>query len=213
MKIKPFLVSLYALTVLGSCKKSFDNSSQGDTYLMTVKEYKTKIPLASVKISLYKCTNYDYVFGCQSKAVFATHTTDQNGEYAFTSGELNQADEGIILAKSQYWDMGGGQGEILMEPEAKVNLTLKTSKPYPDTSLFELKTTSEFGTASFQTFMAPEDSTFNYRLFGNEENVINWIVYTKDLNCYQYCIEDTLASGSLTLNPRKFETLNASINY
>ena len=211
MKINPFI--LYALTVFISCKKSSDNSSQGDTYLMTVKEYKTNIPLAGVKISLYKCTNYDNVFGCRSKAVFATHSTDQNGEYAFTLGELDQADQGIVLSKTQYWDMGGGQGDVLMEPEAIVNLTLKTSKAYPDTSLFELKTTSEFGIASFETFIAPKDSTFNYRLFGNEKNKINWIVYTKDLSCYQYCIEDTIARGSLTLNPQKFETLSSSIDY
>ncbi|WP_373517175.1 hypothetical protein [Pricia sp.] len=211
MIISPLFFALFALTVFNSC--SSDSSTQEDTYLMTVKEYKTNIPLAGVKISLYKCTNYDNEFGCQSKAVFATHFTDQNGQYAFTSSKYSQVNEGIILSKSQYWDMQGNQGEIPMEPEAIVNLTLKTSNAYPDKSLFQLKTTGELGSASFETFIAPKDSTFSYRLFGNEINTINWIVLTKELGCYQYCDYDTIASGSFILNPKKFETLNSSVDY
>ena len=106
MKINPFILSLYALTVLRSCTKSFINSSRGDTYLMTVKEYKTNIPLAGVKISLYRCTDYDNIFGCQSKSVFETRSTDHNGEYIFTSREFSQTDQGIILSKLEYRDIG-----------------------------------------------------------------------------------------------------------
>lgn len=214
MKANLFVFLFYALTVFSACKKSSSNFPQGNTYLMVVKEYKTNIPLAGVRISLYRCSKYDNVFGCQAKSVFATRSTDQNGEYNFTQSELNQANEGMILSKSQYWDLaGGGQGDVFMEPEAMVNLTLRTSKSYPDTSIFELKTTGELGNASFKTFRAPKDSSFNYRLFGNETNTINWVVYTKELRCYQYCIRDTLAHGSLTLNPQRFETLNTSIDY
>jgi hypothetical protein len=211
MRVNPFILLLSALTVLSSCKKSSNNSFS--PILMTVKEYKTNIPLAGVNIRLYKCTNYDNVFGCQSKSIFATHVTDQNGKYAFTSSEFSHADEGIFLSKLLYWDMGGGDGERFMEPEAIVSLTLTPSKTYPDTSMISLKTTSEYGNTSFKTFEAPKDSTFNYIIFGNEKNKINWTVYTKDLGCYQFCIVNMLDSGSLTLNPQRFETLNSSIEY
>ena len=70
------------------------------TYLIKVKEYKTNVPLPGVKISLYRCTNYDAVFGCQSKSVFATHSTDQKGEYAFIEAEYLKANEGIIFVKT-----------------------------------------------------------------------------------------------------------------
>jgi hypothetical protein len=100
-----------------------------------------------------------------------------------------------------------------MEPEAKVNLALKATRAYPDSSMIELKTISEIGNASVENFKVPLDATHTYRLFENEKNTINWIVYTKDLSCFQYCILDTLASGSLILNPQKFETLNAAIDY
>lgn len=211
MKINIFILSLVAFAAV-SCKKS-STPAQENTYLMTVKEYKTNIPLAGVKISLYKCTDYDNVFGCLSKSVFATHTTDENGEYSFTQGEINQATEGVILSKSKYWDMHGGPGLVLMEPEAMVNLTVKASNTYPDTSIFELNTISELGNGNAEIFNAPKDTSFNFRLFGNETNIINWVVYTKDTKCLQYCIRDTLSLGSLILNPQKFETLDATIDY
>lgn len=213
MKGNQFIFVFLALTVFSSCKKLINASPQENTYLMTVKEYKTNIPLAGVLISLYKCSKYDNIFGCQSTAVFVTRSTDQNGEYAFTQSELNQSNQGIILSKSRYWERPGGQGDRPMEPEAIVNLTLKASKSYPDTSMFQLDITSELGNGSGKTFRAPKDSSFNFRLFGNQKNTVKWVVYTKDLRCYQYCNRDTLAHGSVTLNPQKFETLNTSIDY
>ena len=213
MKKNPFILLFYAISVFSSCKKPVVNPPQENTYTMTVKEYKKNIPLGGVTISLYKCSNYDYIFGCQSKSLFATHSTDENGKYTFTQREINQASQGIILSKPQYWDKNGGEGDVLMEPVAIVNLTIKASKSYPDTSIFELKTVSDFGDVSRKTFTAPKDSLINYTLFGNEKNTISWAVFTKDFNCYIYCVKDTLASGILTLNPDRFEILYSSINY
>lgn len=171
------------------------------------------MPLSGVRINLYKCGRYDNILGCQSKLVFATRSTDQNGEYSFTQSELNQSTEGIVLSRGRYWDVEGHQGEVLMEPEALVDITLKASRSYPDTSIFEMSTTSELGNGSAKSFRAPKDSSISYRLFGNEQNIIKWVVYTSLPRCHIYCPRDTLATGSLTLDPQKFETLKTSINY
>jgi hypothetical protein len=201
-----------AIAVLCSCKK-LGSAPEEDTYRMVVKEYKTNIPLARVKINLYKCSRYDNIFGCQAISVFATRFTNEDGHYDFTQSELNQSNEGIVLSKSQYWDVSGGQGDVFMEPEALVNIVLKAIKSYPDTSFFELGIVSELGNGSSKTFRSPKDSTFTFRIFGNEKNTINWVVYARDLSCKLYCERDTLATGNLILSPKKFETLNTSINY
>lgn len=202
---------LCILTLLMACSKAA--TPEVATYLIKVKEYKTNVPLPGVKISLYRCTNYDAVFGCQSKSVFATHSTDQKGEYAFIEAEYLKANEGIILSKPQYFDTQGNAGEVSMQPEAWVKIGLKASKSSPDTCLIDLNTTGELGYGSSLTFKAPKDSVVNFRLFGNEINVVSWVLYTKLIACYQYCSRDTLAYGSFSLSPKKFESLTSSIDY
>jgi len=198
--------------ILVSCTKS---EAPGEaTYTIKVKEYKTNLPLPGVKIALYHCSNYDAVFGCQSKSVFATHATNQEGEYLITNSELNRADEGIKLSKLQYFDRDGGTGEVFMEPEGWVKVAIKTNKVYPDTSQLVLNVIGELGEGSSLTFKAPKDSTVDFRIFGNETNVINWLVYTTlPPPCLFYCPIDTLAFGTFSLNPKKFEKLAASLDY
>jgi len=215
MKKLPSFLLLYIFILLLSCTKALTDLTDPpeDTYVIKTVEYKTKVPLQAVKISLYRCSKYDAVFGCHSTALFATHITDDNGEYTIGSQELNKADEGIILSRGQYWEKHGGTGENQMEPEAWAMITLSSNKYYPDTSIFELKSTGELGVVSSLKFTTPKDSTIRFRLFGNETNDISWTIYTKDSKCYQYCIIDTLNSGKLSLQPKKFETVNSNIIY
>jgi len=202
------------LILLFSCKKSLLGTGEEDTYVIKVKEYKTETPLATVKISLYQCSKYDIEFGCQSTSLFASHITNNDGEYTITLSELNKADEGIVLSKAQYWDIGGGTGENHMEPEAWVNVALNLVNDYPDTCMLRLFTTGEFGITSILSFPAPKDSTVKFRLFGNETNQVTWLVYPKQKPCVFGCpLIDTVASGSFTLTPQKFETVTTTVNY
>jgi hypothetical protein len=122
MKNLPFNALLCISVLFVSCKKS--GIPEEATYLIKVKEYKTNVPLPGVNIRLYRCTNYDAVFGCQARSVFATHSTDQKGEYAFIEAEYNKANEGITLSKPQYFDTQGNAGEVSMQPEAWVQLAI-----------------------------------------------------------------------------------------
>jgi hypothetical protein len=99
-----------------------------------------------------------------------------------------------------------------MEPEAWVTIALKANIIYPNTSFCVIKTRSELGFASVQKFKTPKDSIVDFRLFGNEMNKVDWVVYKTGYP--PYCNScDTLAFGSLSLNPQKFEKLTSSINY
>jgi hypothetical protein len=200
--------------LLFSCKKSLVGDTEEETYTIKVKEYKTNILLPGVKISLYRCSNYDIEFGCQSTSLFVSHATNSNGEYNLTLEELNKSDEGIILSKAQYWDIAGGIGENYMEPEAWVNVTLKQVNTYPDTCMFRLFTSGEFGFVSLLDFPVPKDSTVKFRLFGNETNEVRWIVFPKQQPCIFGCPPiDSVASGSFTLTPQKFKNVTISVDY
>lgn len=207
---KAIMFIILVSSFLISCKKE---TTVETTYLLKVKEYKTNTPLPGVLISLNKCSNYDNVFGCLPTTVFATHITDNKGEYAFIQQEYSMFMK-IILSKSGYWTtQAGGQGEHTMVPDAWIKISLKAINVYPDTSIFQIQTITESGVSNFQSFKSPKDSILDFRLAGNEINKISWIIYTKDPKCWQYCILDTLASGSLSVTPNKFESLNSSIDY
>ena len=141
----------------------------------------------------------------------ATYVTDPNGECVIPDKDFSMATEGITLSKPAYWEIPGGSGEHFMMPEAWINLAVKATKSYPDTSYLELKTSADYGRVSFTAVKAPKDSTVRYRLFGNQVNKINWFVYTRPPQCYMYCFGDTLSSGSLTVTPQKFETIASFI--
>ncbi len=197
-----------------SCSKSKEKEIVTDeTYQMEVLEHKTNIPLASVQIALYHCSNYDNIFGCLAKSLFATRLTDKNGRYSFTLSELNKSDQGIILKKANYWDVNGGTGKVYMKPETWLDLHLTRQNNYPDTSLFRFMVVDETGTVNLISFKSPVDTTLKVRAFGNEANTLNWQVIVKDRACYQYCIIDTLAKGVLTQNLEKFETSSLTIKY
>ena len=211
--IKTHLVIPVLMMVIGllSCAKTSPGSDK--TELIRVKEFKTNSPLPNVSLHLSQCTYYDNIFGCTQEAEFAVYQTDNNGEYRIRNSDLNKADRGIRLSRTQYWDIGAGVGDNFMEPEAWVNIHLTASGNYPDTAMIGLNVPSERGFYSSANFPAPADSVVHFRLFGNEVNTLRWSVFTKDRNCYQYCLVDTLATGLITLNPQKFATLTATLAY
>ncbi|TRX00402.1 hypothetical protein [Flavobacterium gawalongense] len=215
MKKQSLYLLICLFTLLVSCSSS-ENQEETNSYIIKVKEHKTNLPLQGVEISLYYC-KYDNEFGCQ-KRLLSTHITDAKGEYKMTEEEYLKADEGFILRKPQYWNVNRKMEEIAMEPEAWAKIALKTNTTYPTTSIFVLKTTSELGIESIQILKPYKDTIVDFRLFGNEMNKINWIVYKTGQICNGWsgtCSlpTDTITSGSISLNPQKFETLTSSINY
>ncbi|WP_348810663.1 hypothetical protein [Flavobacterium maritimum] len=211
MKKQSAYLLICFFTLLVSCSSSeSENQEEIKSYTIKVKEHKTNLPLQGVEISLYYC-NYDIEFGCQKK-LLRTHMTNAMGEYKMTEEEYLEADEGFILRKPQYWDVNRKVEEIIMEPEAWTTINIKTNTTYPSTSFFVLKTTSELGIESSKIFKAPKDSIVNFRLFGNEMNIVSWAVY--EVGYPPYCNPcEVLANASFNLRPQKFETIPSTINY
>lgn len=205
------LICIFILQISCSSSESeSENQQETASFTIKVKEHKSNLPLQDVEISLYYC-KYDNEFGCQ-KRLLTTLVTDMNGECKMTKEGFLKADEGFISRKKQYWDRTQKAEEIAMEPEAWVKITLKTNTTYPADSYLVLKTTSELYIQSTKVFKVPIDAIVDFRLFGNETNNISWTVYKDGFPPYCFSCE-VLATGNLSLNPQKFETLTASINY
>lgn len=209
MKNKVFLL-LGICGLLQACKKETDSAS---TTAITVKEYKTNSPLPDVSVQLYKCSDYDLVFGCRTTKLFAVYTTNSKGECAIPNGDFNSANQGILLAKTLYWTTNGGSGERFMEPQALLQLTLHQTRVYPDTAILAFTTTGERYVYGSQSFRAPKDSVAVLTIFGNETNQIRWVVFTRPRFCLYYCPQDTLSAGSFSIAAKKFETLHSRIDY
>jgi hypothetical protein len=205
------LLRVLLLIMFISCSKSKENEMATDQ--MEVLEYKTNSPLASVQIDFYRCSDYDNIFGCRAKEIFARGITDNNGMYTFKPGELNRSTEGIILHKVKYWNTNGGTDKRYMSPEAWIDLRLIRQNNYPDTSLFRYVVQGESGGGTLVSFKTPIDTIIKVIAFGNEANTLNWQVIVKDRACYQYCIIDTLAKGTLTQNLDKFGTTSLTLSY
>lgn len=205
------MIAFFAISfiVFFSCKKE-KNTDKG--YLMTVKEAKTNMPIPGVTIQLFKCSRYDEVFGCRSQALFATHVTDDKGQYRFNA-ELNQANEGVVLKKSGYWDGGGGEGERFLTPLATADIHLTTQANYPDTSNFQITTSNGVAGESIGPFRPPKDSIIHLHLAGNDVNQLSWSVFYQDPKCYIYCPRDSFASGSFSLSAAKHETVKYELAY
>ncbi|TDD74145.1 hypothetical protein [Flavobacterium caseinilyticum] len=177
---------------------------------VTVKEYKTNIPLPEVKFSIYFCKKYDVEFGtCIEKEQLSSCVTDKNGICKCTFPKNSFAD--IIIEKPMYWIKHyhniERSKEYVIQPEAWVNINFIANAEYPSTCTFFIKIDGELRYAQ-EIFQLINPSNKVLTLFGNEENKINWILY-KTFNSNS----EVLNSGSFILNPKKFKNLTYTLNY
>ncbi|KIA86122.1 hypothetical protein [Flavobacterium sp. AED] len=182
-------------------------ANSGEMGVITVKEYKTNLPLSGVKFSTYYCNAYDSEFGnCISPILWSSCTTDSKGNCKCSFPK--NAFEKVTIEKSMYWSRYYIiNNEYLIEPEAWVNLNFKTVVAYPSTSTFFIIINGEL--RFVREFIQPTyNSSKVFRLFGNEENKVDWVLY-KTFNSS----DEILASGSFVLNPAKFENLTYTLNY
>lgn len=214
MKKYILYISVFVFLVLNmtcSSDSSLDTSplsaNTGEMVVITVKEYKTNLPLSGVKFGTYYCNGYDSEFGnCISPILWSSCTTDNSGNCNCSFPK--SAFEKITVEKSMYWSVYSRSSNVyLIEPEAWVDVNFKTDVEYPSTSTFFIIINGELRLV--REFIQPAyNSNKVFRLFGNEENKVDWVLY-KTFNSN----DEILASGSFTLNPKKFENLTYTLAY
>jgi hypothetical protein len=197
---------LPAILVLTCACRKTSTTEEGPTTVLKTKEFRTGVPVPNVTVQLFRCSNYDYVFGCVATSLFATFYTDGKGECRAKDEVLKRADKGILYSRSQYWETPAGKA---MEPEAFVEVSLKASKTYPDSLHIALATRGETGVVSRSAFKAPKDTVVKFRVFGNAQNDVKWFLYLE--NCLPFSTlcdaNSTWAEGGFTVEPEKFMTV------
>lgn len=217
MKKNTFILIVVFFTFLLSCSKDDSGNDEQGIVVIKIKEHKTNLPLEGVNLTLYGCGKVDWELGCVGHTQ-ANFISDANGNCNVPRNVYTGNNEKAKITKPKYWNIVHKYNltELAIEPEAKVFITLRTTTEYPSTSYIELKTTGELGLTSTTRMVPAQSSTFNFRLFGNEENKIDWILYDSgypgypNTNC-RTCM--AIAYGSFTLHPQKFENLTYTLNY
>lgn len=182
-------------------------------------ELNSNKPVPGASVTLYKCTKYDFVFGCLDIGVSSHYLTNQNGIAAIRNADYFQANEGLRISKSGYWTRNGGQGRNELCPEGWIQLNIKRTSLYPDSLFFYLfnmgENTPSIISAGGEVLKMKQraDTTALIRAFGSQKNALTWIVGQKFQ--YWYGISfDSVASASLTpVTVPANDTIHLSLEY
>lgn len=192
-----------------NCSNDKDSLPQrNDLVSVTIKEYKTNLPLEGVKISTYFCNKYDFEFGaCTDVVRYAACITDIQGICKFGLPENDF--HSITIEKSVYWIkfLEEISEEIILQPEAWVDINFITGADYPTASYFFILVIGENG-EYMNYIQAVNNSNTTLTLYGNENNKIEWVLY----EAYN-ASSAILNSGNFELTPEKFENLSHTLNY
>src|SRR5688572_25443106 len=177
---KILAIALLTAFAIISCKKN--EQQVDDSVTVEVVEVISAKPVANATITLYKCTNYDNIFGCLSKGVLATYSTDAAGIAKIKSADYNGANEGLQISKGQYWTQEGQMGKNELCPEGWIRLNIKRTSNYPDSLAFFLFNVEERFVLTTSEGMRVlkmnqrTDTTVLIRAFGAQKNTLKWLV-------------------------------------
>jgi hypothetical protein len=196
-----FAIALFTAFAIISCKKNYPRADEAVT--VEVVEINSAKPVANAALTLYKCTDYDNIFGCLLKGVLATYSTDAAGIAKIRSADYYGANEGLQISKGQYWTQEGQMGKNELCPEGWIRLNIKRTSNYPDSLVFFLFNVEErfllTGSEGMRVLKMNQraDTTVLIRAFGSQKNALKWLV-GEEFYIPDYIAYDTLASGILS---------------
>lgn len=178
-----------------------------DLVSVTIKEYKTNLPVEGATFGTYICSYYDFQFGCTQSVIYSSCITNSLGKCNY---KLPDKDfRAITVEKQGYWRTYSRYifDEFFIQPEAWVTINFETDTAYPETSYFFITVIGE-NTGSMNYIPEVEASVKTITLYGNENNKIKWVLY----ETYN-ASSAILNSGNIELQPEKFENLSYTLNY
>lgn len=210
--MKKYILHFALIVFVGvniKCSKDQDSLPQTNEIVsVTIKEYKTNIPVEGVTVSTYFCKRYDTQFSaCTEAALYSSCITNINGICTYVLPEDNF--HRIIIEKPGYWIIFTEEisDEFIIQPEAWVDVNFITGAEYPATGYFFISVTGE-NRSHMNYIQAVNNSESTLTLYGNENNKIEWVLY----ETYN-ASSAILNSGNFELKPEKFENLIFTLNY
>jgi hypothetical protein len=187
-----------------ACTKT--NSQQ--TLTVTVKEYKTNLPIQGAKIDFYRRGTFDFwTCGCYTNELFSEQYSDARGTCSAIlpagSSPLNE----ITFDKPGYYSMPVQTGENLVEAYGWLRYHLVPANIYK-TQIVTIHLTSELNSTANPdiSLTYPMDSVYQVNAFGGQINTITWTVNdSTGTRIY--------AGGPLKLEVGKTDTADVEINF
>jgi hypothetical protein len=169
-----YVFSILAITILSGCSKQNSTTTAppaNNSFTITVVERNTNKPIAGATVSLLKCSNYDFVFGCTGYSTFATLTTNTEGKATTTFG----ADE-IKVEANKYWTLYKKTDiqNVILTPKNRIEVNVKRDKIYAPTDILWIGQNRYLD--NLKPIGLPIDTTIYIDGYGSSENKIYWSI-------------------------------------
>jgi hypothetical protein len=174
-----YIFSILAITVVPGCSKQNSTTTPPATtpannpLTITVIEKNTNKPIAGATVSLQKCSNYDFVFGCIRYSTFTTLTTNTEGKVTY-SGNTNI--EQILVDANKYWNFYEKSRiqNVILIPKTIIEINVKREKTYASTDILWIGQNRYLD--DLKPIGLPIDTTIYIDGLGYSENKIYWYI-------------------------------------
>jgi len=170
-----YIFPILALTIVSGCSKQ--NSTTATTppannlLTITVIERNTNKPIAGATVSLLKCSNYDFQFGCTGYSTYTTVTTNSEGKATLPS----KPDE-IKVEANKYWTLYKKTDiqNAILTPKTSIEINVKREKTYAPTDILWIGQERYFN--DLKSIGLPVDTIVYIDGYGYSENKIYWYI-------------------------------------
>lgn len=169
-----YVFSILAITILSGCSKQNSTTTAppaNNSFTITVIERTTNKPIAGATVSLQKCSNRDFVFGCTAYSTFTTLTTNTEGKATTTFG----ADQ-IKVEANKYWTLYKKTDiqNVVLTPKTSIEVNVKREKTYAPTDILWIGQYTYFD--DLKGIGLPVDTIVYIDGYGYAENKIYWSI-------------------------------------
>lgn len=175
MKYYYYVFLILAIIIASGCSKQDSTipPPANSPFIITVIEKTTNRPIAGASVSLRKCSNYDFQFGCIAHSTFTTLTTNAEGKATY-SGNTN-IDE-IKVDANKYWSLYQKTGiqNVILTPKTSIEVNVKREKTYAPTDILWIGQDRYF--MDLKPIGLPVDTIVYIDGYGYSENKIYWYI-------------------------------------
>jgi hypothetical protein len=209
LKHYDYVLPALAITMLSGCTKQNSTTTPppaNNPVIITVTEKTTNKPIADAQVSLQRCSDYDFQFGCISYSTFTRIITNTEGKATY-SGNSNIAQ--VKVEANKYWTLYERSPiqNIVLTPKNRIEVHVKREKTYAATDILWIGHDRMID--DLKPIGLPVDTTIYIDGYGYAENKIYWYI-----NYWNGGIINTSIGGSSpNFFVNGFDTARVEIKY
>lgn len=171
-----FTFSFLVISIALGCSKQNSTTTtpppSNNIMTFTVVEKTTNKPIAGATVSLQKCSNYDFVFGCTAYSTFMTLTSNTEGKVTYSA---NTSIAKIQVEANKYWTLyKSGLQDMVLTPKNVIEVNVKREKTYAPTDILWIGQNRFL--YDLKPIGLPADTTVYIDGYGYSDNKIYWYI-------------------------------------